>query len=78
MDDRNELYIGGKWVSSAGDGTIDVLEASTGELLATVPAGTKSDVDDAVAAARAAFDEWSHPASIAIRVWSEGSGGLVY
>lgn len=62
MDDRNELYIGGKWVPSAGDGTIDVLEAATGKLLARVPAGTEGDVDDAVAAARAAFGEWSQSA----------------
>ncbi|WP_207835417.1 aldehyde dehydrogenase family protein [Williamsia soli] len=62
MEDRNELYIGGKWVPSAGDATIDVLEAATGELMARVPAGTESDVDDAVAAARAAFGEWSQSA----------------
>ncbi|KQU07173.1 aldehyde dehydrogenase [Rhodococcus sp. Leaf7] len=67
MDDRHELYIGGKWVPSSGDGTIDVLEAATGQLLARVPAGTESDVDDAVAAARAAFGEWSQ-SSIADRV----------
>jgi aldehyde dehydrogenase (NAD+) len=62
MDDRNELYIDGKWVPSSGDGRIEVLEAATGELLATVPAGTEDDVDNAVAAARAAFAEWSNSA----------------
>lgn len=67
MDDRNELYIGGKWVPSAGDSTIEVREAATGKLLAKVPAGTEGDVDDAVAAARAAFGEWSQ-SSIADRV----------
>ncbi|WP_156516269.1 aldehyde dehydrogenase family protein, partial [Rhodococcus sp. EPR-147] len=59
MDDRTELYIGGKWVASAGGGTVDVLDATTGELLARVPAGTETDVDDAVAAARSGFDVWS-------------------
>jgi acyl-CoA reductase-like NAD-dependent aldehyde dehydrogenase len=34
MDDRTELYIDGKWVSSAGDGTIDIFEAATGDLFA--------------------------------------------
>ncbi len=78
MDDRNELYIGGKWVSSAGDGTIDVLEAATGDLLARVPAGTESDVDDAVAAARAAFDEWScSPVSERVSVLRRIADGLV-
>lgn len=67
MDDRNELYIGGKWVTSAGGGTIDVLEAATGELMGRVPAGTEGDVDDAVAAARTAFDEWSR-STVAERV----------
>ncbi|WP_317547440.1 aldehyde dehydrogenase family protein [Rhodococcus cercidiphylli] len=59
MDDRTELYIGGKWVASAGGGTIDVLDATTGELLARVPAGTETDVNDAVAAARSGFEVWS-------------------
>ncbi|SNS87099.1 aldehyde dehydrogenase family protein [Rhodococcoides kyotonense] len=59
MDDRHQLYIDGKWVDSSGGGTIDVMEAATGELLARVPSGTEHDVDDAVAAARAAFGGWS-------------------
>ncbi|WP_020106953.1 aldehyde dehydrogenase family protein [Nocardia sp. 348MFTsu5.1] len=62
MDDRHEFYIGGKWVPSSGDERISVVEAATGELLATVPAGTEDDVDNAVAAARAAFGEWSNSA----------------
>ncbi len=78
MADRNELYIGGKWVPSAGEGTIDVLEAATGQLMARVPAGTESDVDDAVAAARVAFGEWSQsPVADRITVLRRIADGLV-
>lgn len=78
MDDRNELYIGGKWVPSAGDGTIEVLEAATGKLLAKVPAGTEGDVDDAVAAARGAFGEWSQsPIADRVAILRQIADGLV-
>ncbi len=53
-------YIGGRWTSeseSAGD-VIDVREPATGRALATVAQGTMSDVDAAVAAARAALPAW--------------------
>ena len=51
-------WIGGAQV--AGDGErIEVVDPATGEAVAAVPAGTAADVDRAVAAARAAFREWS-------------------
>jgi acyl-CoA reductase-like NAD-dependent aldehyde dehydrogenase len=56
---RDKIYIDGSWVASTGTGTIDVINASTGEVMGTVPDGTAEDVDKAVRAARAAFDEWS-------------------
>lgn len=52
-------YIGGKWVEPKGSETIDVISASTEEVMGRIPAGTASDVDDAVAAAKAAFETWS-------------------
>src|ERR1017187_4364300 len=51
-----ELYIAGKWTPQSGTGSIDVLSASTEEVIGTVPEGTPADVDRAVRAARAAFD----------------------
>ena len=55
-----ELFIGGKWQPQAGTGSIDVLSASTEEVIGSVPEGTPADVDRAVHAARAAFDDgWS-------------------
>ena len=55
----SELYIDGDWVASTGAATIDVVNPTTGGVVAQVPSGTVEDVDRAVAAARRAFDEWS-------------------
>ncbi len=60
--DSNELFIGGEWTKPQGSGRISVLAASTEELVGSVPEGTNADVDAAVSAARAAFDDpsgWS-------------------
>jgi acyl-CoA reductase-like NAD-dependent aldehyde dehydrogenase len=56
---RDKLYIGGEWVDPAGAETIDVVSASTEDVIGRIPQGTPEDVDRAVAAARAAFDGWS-------------------
>jgi aldehyde dehydrogenase (NAD+) len=57
--DRAELYIGGEWIAPSGSGTIDVINASTEEVMGRIPEGTPEDVDRAVAAAREAFGAWS-------------------
>jgi acyl-CoA reductase-like NAD-dependent aldehyde dehydrogenase len=54
-----QLYIDGAWVPSDGTGTIDVIDSVSEEVMATIPAGTASDVDRAVRAAAAAFPAWS-------------------
>jgi len=59
MQKREQIYIGGHWVASDGDDSIDVINPSNEEVLGSVPAGTAVDVDAAVAAARAAFDGWA-------------------
>jgi len=56
---RDKLFIGGKWVDPAGSETIDVVNASTEEVMGRIPQGTPEDVDRAVQAARAAFESWS-------------------
>jgi aldehyde dehydrogenase (NAD+) len=56
---RDRLYIGGEWVEPRGDGTIDVVDATTEEVMGRIPEGTPEDVESAVAAARSAFDSWS-------------------
>ena len=57
--DRSRLYIGGQWVASDGDGRIEVINPATEQVIAVVAEGTASDVDKAVAAARAALPAWS-------------------
>ncbi|WP_370963925.1 aldehyde dehydrogenase [Amycolatopsis sp. cg9] len=56
------LYIGGKWVAPASARTIEVVSASTEEVIGRVPEAVEADIDAAVAAARTAFDDpvgWS-------------------
>ncbi|MFM7508162.1 MAG: aldehyde dehydrogenase family protein [Actinomycetota bacterium] len=59
MQQLENNYINGEWVPSSGTGTLEVVDSSTEEVIATVPASTAADVDAAVAAARAAFETWS-------------------
>jgi len=53
------LYIGGAWTGSAGGETFETIDPSTGRVLGEVPEAGEADVDRAVAAARAAFRDWS-------------------
>jgi acyl-CoA reductase-like NAD-dependent aldehyde dehydrogenase len=59
MKDHDKLYIDGQWVPSTGTGSIDVINASTEEVMGRIPDGTADDVDRAVAAAKSAFESWS-------------------
>jgi aldehyde dehydrogenase (NAD+) len=59
MRDYSNIYIDGAWVPSDGDGSIEVINAGTEEVMGSIPDGTSSDVDKAVAAAKTAFDTWS-------------------
>jgi len=56
---RDRLYIGGEWVEPSGSQTLDVVNASTEEVMARIPQSDAADVDRAVKAASAAFDAWS-------------------
>ncbi len=62
MHVREALYIDGAWVPSTGVGTIEVVNATTEEVMGSVPDGTAQDVAAAVAAARAAFASWAETA----------------
>src|SRR5271169_3979115 len=57
-----QLLIGGKWVSAKSGKTFETINPANEEVLALVPEGDKADVDEAVKAARKAFEEgkWSH------------------
>ena len=55
----DKLYLDGAWVEPAGDETLEVIDSTTEEVFATIPAGTPADIDRAVAAAKAAFLGWA-------------------
>ena len=52
-------FIGGSFVPSTSDETVDVVNPATEETITKVPAGSLEDVDAAVAAAVAAKAEWA-------------------
>ncbi len=52
-----QLYINGEYVPATSNATIDVIDPSTTEVIATTPDASAADVDTAVRAARAAFDD---------------------
>jgi hypothetical protein len=54
------ILVDGKFRAARSGETIDVINPATGELVGTVPRGGAEDVDDAVGAARRAFESWRH------------------
>ena len=71
-----KLFIGGRWVESAGGRTFATRDPATGEVLANVAEANAEDVDRAVAAARKSFDRgtWRElpPAERAKVLWKIG------
>ncbi len=57
---RDSFFINGEWVPATSGETIEVTSSGTGELYATVPAGTVEEANQAVDAAAAAFVSWSN------------------
>ncbi|MET4432238.1 aldehyde dehydrogenase family protein [Mycolicibacterium sp. 624] len=57
MDGEPDLYIGGRWRHASDRGTRDIVNPADGTVAATVDEATPDDARDAVAAARAAFDD---------------------
>ncbi len=56
---RDALYIDGDWVRPTADASIEVVNPTTEEVIATVPDASSDDADKAVSAARRAFSGWS-------------------
>ena len=52
-------YVNGQFVDATGNKSMDIVSPLDGTLLSTVPLSTSKDLDDAVAAAKAAFPLWS-------------------
>ncbi len=59
--DRSTFFIDGDWAAPATGDTIQVVSPHSEQVVATVPEGSKADIDAAVAAARRAFDSGPWP-----------------
>lgn len=57
---RDSFYINGEWVKATSSETLEVTTSGTGELFATIPAGTVEEANRAVDAAAAAFTSWAN------------------
>lgn len=57
--EKMKYCVGGQWLESKTDKWMDVTDSSTGEVIAQVPCCTAEEVESAIAAADAAFPEWS-------------------
>ncbi len=68
-----QMLIDGEWIASEGGGTFETIDPASGEVIELVPDATATDVDAAVAAAKAAFSspEWAQmlPATRARLLW---------
>lgn len=56
---KMKYCVDGQWLDSKTDKWMDVTDSSTGEVIAQVPCCTVDEVESAIAAADAAFPEWS-------------------
>jgi aldehyde dehydrogenase (NAD+) len=61
MIEHDSFFIDGAWRPAKTDRTFDVISPRSEELVGRVPAASREDIDDAVAAARRAFDEGPWP-----------------
>lgn len=60
MKIQQKLFIGGTWRAASGDIDLVVTDSYTESPLGKYRSASRADVDDAVHAARAAFDGWSN------------------
>ncbi|GAA1397544.1 gamma-aminobutyraldehyde dehydrogenase [Catellatospora coxensis] len=58
MTEKLANFINGKYVAPVDGGYADLIDPCTGEVLAQTPVSGKQDVEDAMAAAAAAFEAW--------------------
>ncbi|RLA46363.1 MAG: aldehyde dehydrogenase family protein [Gammaproteobacteria bacterium] len=59
MRDYRQFYINGEWVDPVTPNDFDVINPATEEVCAQISLGSEADVNNAVAAARAAFESFS-------------------
>src|SRR5262249_136946 len=61
MQNHGRLFIDGDWVQPSTSATLDVISPHTEAMIARVAKGREADIDRAVAAAPAAFDNGPWP-----------------
>jgi acyl-CoA reductase-like NAD-dependent aldehyde dehydrogenase len=59
MSEHVRMWIGSEWVDAEGGATFEATSPSTGEVIGTVPEGTRADAQRAIDAARDAWPVWS-------------------
>ena len=59
MADDYRMLIGGDWVASESGATFDATSPSTGEVIGSIPEGTRIDAQRAIAAANDAWPAWA-------------------
>ncbi len=59
MRNYTKFYIGGEWIEPISARTLDVFNPATEKVAGKISLGSAGDVDNAVKAARKAFDSWS-------------------
>ena len=59
MIDKKLFYINGKWISPKNSKEIKVIDPATEQECAVISLGGKDDINDAVIAAKNAFESWS-------------------
>ncbi|HEX3678625.1 MAG TPA: aldehyde dehydrogenase [Galbitalea sp.] len=59
---HDAIFIGGEWIPPAAHDRLDVVSPWSEEVIASVPSGSREDVDRAVAAARRALEDGPWPA----------------
>ncbi|WP_067889323.1 aldehyde dehydrogenase [Nocardia vaccinii] len=57
----DKLFIGGQWMAPAGNGVIEVVSPVTERVIARIPDGSPADAEQAIRAARHAFDQGEWP-----------------
>ena len=63
LNHPNLLFINGKWIKSKSSKKIQVINPATNKKLTTLAVSNKSDVNEAVGAAKKAFASWSKTSS---------------
>ena len=59
MENKKNFYINGKWVTPKSNQEIKVINPATEEDCAVISLGNKEDINDAVSAAKKAYESWS-------------------